>query len=307
MNILVTGASGFLGSALIPKLLARGHKVYGLSRHPPAPDENLIPLEGDILKPNLGLEEVPEELHAIHHLAAIHRLGEDKDGSIWETNVIGTQNVLDFCAKHGIPHLYFTSTSYTQGRNAYEQSKAFCEWMIKVMGIPNVTIFKPSIVMGTPQHFYPGHFVQAVLLMVKVHKRVETIRRYIEGKIRLPILRPVFRIPGNPGGRLNLICIEDVAEAIARIEEEGTYWLVNPKPPQLKELTEWLSEIILLDLKIEPKFDPTPIEMGFQKLSNAFLPYLWGDSFQSDLKETIAIDEKFIRQNIIQGLSSLEI
>lgn len=302
MNILVTGASGFVGSALIPKLLAKGHTVYGLSRHPPEASVKLIPVVGDITKPNLGLQEIPKDIHAIYHLAAIHRLGADKDGAIWEINVVGTQNVLDFCTKHGVQYLYFTSTAYTQGRNVYERSKAFCETVIKDSSIPKVTIFKPSIIMGTPQHFYPGHFIQAILLMIKVHKRAETIRRYLEGKIRLPILRPVFRILGNPGGRLNLICIEDVAQAIARIEKEGTYWLVNPNPPHLKELAEWLSEIILLDLKFEPKFDPTPIEIGFQKLGNAFLPYLWGDSFHSDLHDCPPITKEFIQDTIKRSL-----
>ncbi|GAI98998.1 unnamed protein product, partial [marine sediment metagenome] len=108
MNILVTGASGFLGSALIPRLLEKGHKVYCLSRHPPEAKENLIPLTGDILKYCLGLEEIPADIEAVQHLAGLHNLGEDKDGSIWATNVTGTRNVIDFCLKHKIPHLYFT-------------------------------------------------------------------------------------------------------------------------------------------------------------------------------------------------------
>ncbi len=145
MAILVTGASGFLGSALIPRLLKKGHKVYGLSRHPPEPAKNLVPLEGDILKPELGLDGVPWDIHAVHHLAAIHRLGEDKDGSIWRTNVEGTQNIIDICEKHRIPRLFFCSSAYTDGRNVYERSKAMCERMLEESAVPKVTIFKPSL------------------------------------------------------------------------------------------------------------------------------------------------------------------
>ncbi|GAI57491.1 unnamed protein product, partial [marine sediment metagenome] len=185
----------------------KGHKVYSLSRHPPAPSKNLIPLVGDILKLNLGLDEVPEDISAVHHLAAIHRLSEDKDGSIWQTNVEGTQNIIDFCLKHNIPHLYFTSTAYTQGRNVYERSKALCETMVRASEIPKVAIFKPPIIMATEEHFYPGHFSQFVALVIKIHQRAEIVRRKIEGTLRLPIIEPVFRLRANPEGKLNLVPI----------------------------------------------------------------------------------------------------
>ncbi|GAI59032.1 unnamed protein product, partial [marine sediment metagenome] len=217
MNILVTGASGFLGLALLPRLLDKGHRVYGVSRHPPALGKNLIPLESDILKPDLGLSKVPKGIQVVQHLAAIHRLGGDKDGSIWRTNVEGTRNVINFCLEHSIPRLFFTSSAYTQGRNTYERSKALCEYMVSNAGIPQVTIFKPSIIMGTPQHFYPGHFSQFVSLLIKIHHRAEVIRRKIEGTLRLPIIEPVFQFKANPQGKLNLVPIDAVASAMAEI------------------------------------------------------------------------------------------
>ncbi|KKL80850.1 hypothetical protein LCGC14_2000660 [marine sediment metagenome] len=207
MAIIVTGGSGFIGQALTSIFLERRHTVYSLSRHPPEGSGKLIPLEGDITEPNLGLKDVPESITAIHHLAGIHRLGEDKDESIWKTNVEGTQNVIDFCLKHNIPHLYFTSTAYTQGRNTYERSKALCESMIKMSDIPKVTIFKPSIVMGTAEHPYPGHFSRFISAVIQTHRRAELIRRKIEGSLRLPVIEPLFRIKGNPEGKLNLIQI----------------------------------------------------------------------------------------------------
>ncbi len=302
MNILITGGSGFLGQALTPRLLNKGHKVYSLSRHPPTPSENLVPLVGDILQPNLGLSEIPEDIHAVHHLAAIHRLGEDKDGSIWETNVEGTLNVIDFCLKHNIPHLYFTSTAYTQGRNTYERSKALCESMIKASDIPQVTIFKPSIVMGTAEQFYPGHFSQFVTLVIKIHQRAEIVRRKIEGTLRLPIIEPIFRLRANPAGKLNLVPIDAVVDAMAEIEEPGTFWLTHPNPPTLSELVEWVGSFIMVKINIEPTFRATPIEALFTKMSAAFTPYLWGDDFPSDLKKCPPITEEFITSTIKRSL-----
>ncbi len=301
MAILVTGASGFVGSALIPLLIKKGHRVYGLSRHPPIGSRDLIPIVGDVTEPNLGLKDVPEDITAIYHLAGIHTLNpEDKDGLLWKTNVDGTTNVLDFCLKHDIPRLYFTSTAYTQGRNVYEQSKAFCEWMVNKSNIPKVTVFKPSIIMGTEHHLYPGHFVQFVLLVVKAHQRAEVIRRKIEGSLRLPAIEPVFRIKANPEGKLNLVPIDAVANAMAEIEETGTYWLTNPNPPTMQQILEWVGEFIMVKMRIEHQFDQTPIEAMVWKMGKAFQPYLWGDQFPSDLKNCEPIGKEFIR-DIIKG------
>ncbi|GAH18579.1 unnamed protein product, partial [marine sediment metagenome] len=126
-KILLTGASGFVGQALIPRLIEKGHKVFALSRHPPVPSKNVIPLIGDIIKPDLGLDDVPKDIQAIYHLAGIHSLRmADKDGAIWQTNVVGTRNVLDTMVKHNIRKLVFTSTAYSsgwEGVNPYARSK----------------------------------------------------------------------------------------------------------------------------------------------------------------------------------------
>jgi len=300
--ILVTGASGFVGTALIEKLLEKGRRVYGLSRHPPIGSRNLVPVRGDILLPDLGMGKVPEDIYAIHHLAGLHRLGEDKDDSIWKTNVDGTKNVIDFCNKHGISHLYFCSSAYTQGRNTYERSKSLCEVMVNESDM-KTTIFKPSVIMGTEEHPYPGHFSQFVKLLIKIHQRGEIVRRRLEGTLRLPILEPVFRIKGNPDGKLNLIQVDQVAWSMANIEETGTFWLTHPNPPALQQLCDWVGELIMVKIKVEPEFKPTPLEAGFQKMAEAFQPYLWGDTFPSNLQLSPPITKEFIANTVRQTIA----
>jgi len=307
MSYLITGASGFVGQALIPLLLAQGHKVYGLSRHPPAEAENLIPLTGDVTEENLGLTEIPRDIYAVYHLAGIHRLGKDKDGSTWQTNVLGTYNVAQFCLNHKIPHLYFTSTAYTWPCNPYGLSKIKNEELIKeyaqLYGL-KATIFKPSVIMGTEEHPYPGHFSQFVLAVIKIHKRAELVRRKIEGSLRLPVLEPAFRIRGNPDGKLNLVDVAAVVKAMATIKKPGTYWLTNPNPPTLGQLVEWVGEFIMVKLRFERDFKPMPIELMFQKMASAFSPYLQGDDFPSHLKTHSSITKDFIHETIKRTLLS---
>jgi len=309
MAVLVTGASGYIGKTLVDKLLSQGHTVYGLSRHPPAARPGLIPLEGDITLPNLGLAETGDlkDITIVYHLAGAHTLRlEDKDGEIYKTNVEGTRHVLDFCLAHDVPRLYYTSTAYAWPVNPYGRSKDQTErdlaWFQSRHKL-RVTIFKPSIVMGTRENPYPGHFNLFVSGLIQIHQRAELIRRKLEGTMRLPVLEPLFRIKGDPEGTLNLVPLSAVTEALAAepgssSEKEGLVWLTNPSPPTLGELAEWVSEFILVNVKFVPEFKATPIEATFAKLVMPFQSYLNGDSFPSDLKGCPPITKEFVFDNI---------
>jgi len=304
MRILLTGASGFLGKALLPYLSSR-NTIYALSRHPPEPSKNVIPLVGDITEPDLGLEVIPHKVDRVYHLAALHHLGKDKDGSISQTNVIGTRNVIAFCHKHQIDQLYFCSTAYTigGGRNPYEESKVECERMLNRCGIPKVVIFKPSVVMGTKENPYPGHFSQFVTMLTRSHNRAEIIRRKMEGALRLPLIEPVLRVRGNPEGYLNLVTIDEVIKGMVKPRTADTYWLTNSYPPTLGQLAEWISEVIRVRFSFHiEEFKKTPIESLIAHKVSAFSPYLWGDSFPSHLRSHPPITREFIHETIINIL-----
>jgi len=305
MKILVTGASGFLGKALLP-YLSTSSTVYALSRHPPLASKNVIPLVGDITEPGLGLSTIPHNIDRVYHLAATHHLGDDKNGHTWETNVTGTKNVIAFCHRHQINQLYFCSTAYTvdDGRNTYEKSKIECERLLSTCGIHKVVIFKPSVVMGTEENPYQGHFSQFVTLLAKSHNRAEIIRRKVEGALRLPLIEPVLRVRGNPEGCLNLVTVDEVARGMAKPVKAGTYWLTNPYPPTLGQLAEWISKAIRVRFSFQVnEFRRTPIEMLVARKVDAFGPYLWGDSFPSHLKSHLPITREFIHQTILNTLN----
>ena len=107
---LVTGAGGFLGSALARFLLQKGVKVRGFARghYPHLEEEGLEMLRGDLKDPESVLRCV-EGCQAVFHVAALAGAwGPYED--YYQTNVQGTQNIIDACRHHGVSHLIFTSS-----------------------------------------------------------------------------------------------------------------------------------------------------------------------------------------------------
>ena len=110
MTVLVTGGSGFLGTAIVRGLLARGATVRSLARGP-APELAALGVEvlrGDVADPG-AVSRAVAGCELVFHVAA--------KAGMWGTyaayaasNVEGTRHVLDACRRHDVPRLVYTST-----------------------------------------------------------------------------------------------------------------------------------------------------------------------------------------------------
>jgi nucleoside-diphosphate-sugar epimerase len=115
MKIFVTGASGFIGSHLASKLIARGHAVVCLVRDPSRASQlaqqgaMLVP--GDVTNRN-SMREPMRGADAVFHLAGWYALGirRGEINQMRAVNVDGTLNVLELAAELGVPKILHTST-----------------------------------------------------------------------------------------------------------------------------------------------------------------------------------------------------
>src|SRR4051794_31639837 len=110
MRILLTGSSGWLGSALAPRLRGLGHEVIGLDPVPSAETQMI----GSIADRDFVIRTVADNrIEAIIHSGALHKPNiESRANSVFVApNVQGTLILLDAAVATGVQRFVFPSTT----------------------------------------------------------------------------------------------------------------------------------------------------------------------------------------------------
>lgn len=188
---LVTGASGFVGSAVVRDLLAHGYRVRALVRGT-SNRRNLegLPLEivvGD-LEDRASMEKALAGCNALFHVAASYRLWTLEPRELYRTNVDGTLRLMEAAQRAEVERVVYTSSVATLGLNTdgspadedtpvtlddmighYKRSKYLAEEtvqdMVREQGLPAV-IVNPSAPVG-PRDIRPtptGRMIQDAAL-----------------------------------------------------------------------------------------------------------------------------------------------
>ena len=211
MKSLVTGATGFLGSAVMRCLLTAGHEVRVLVR-PGSNRKNLenFPVEiseGDLLD-HQSLKRAVSGCDNLFHVAADYRLWVPDPETMYGINVRGTQALIIAAAEAGIKRIIYTSSVATLGLNPdgspaneetpcdfttisgdYKRSKYQAEQIVKKLTDDHhlpLTIVNPSAPIG------PGD-----------------VRPTPTGRIVIDTL--MKRMPGYVNTGLNIAHVDDIA------------------------------------------------------------------------------------------------
>ncbi len=121
MTVLVTGATGFVGSAVVRSLLDRGEAVRVLVR--PQSDRsniNALPVEivvGD-LREQYTLSAAVDSCQTLYHIAADYRLWTPNPSDLYESNVTGTENLVRAAMSAGVKRVVYTSSVAVLGQAA---------------------------------------------------------------------------------------------------------------------------------------------------------------------------------------------
>ena len=126
-RVLVTGASGFLGTRLVEMLCERGFKVRALVRRLSS-IERLKSLPVEIAYGDVGsLEDLGHAFEGVELVvhAAADTAGREEEGEI--STIQGTRNVISLCRDHGVKRLVYISTCNVYGTAGYEAGRVVDE------------------------------------------------------------------------------------------------------------------------------------------------------------------------------------
>jgi dihydroflavonol-4-reductase len=239
---LLTGATGFVGAAVLRRLLTAGHSVRALVRKD-SPRSNLAGLEVECVEGDLrdaeSVGRAMAGIDAVFHVAADYRLWARDPQEIRRSNLEGTRHVMEAALRARVARVVYTSSVATllprpDGSPAdetdrvaedaaigvYKQSKVAAEALVRRMvaerGLPAV-IVNPSTPIG-PRDIKP----------------TPTGRIIIEAALG--------RMPGYVDTALNLVHVDDVAAGHLAAFERGrvgeTYILGGENVALARMLTE---------------------------------------------------------------------
>ncbi|MCX8085032.1 MAG: complex I NDUFA9 subunit family protein [Calditerrivibrio sp.] len=201
-KIFITGATGFVGTEILNKLLEEGYFVKALIRGSKRPKINHPHLEtvvGDVLNYQ-SLDDGIKGTDAVIHLVGIIREYPAKGVTFENMHYIATKNVLDAAKKNHITRFIHMSANGTR-ENAvsnYHKTKYKAEEYIKASGL-TYTILRPSLIYGENDSF------------------INMLNSFMK-------LTPIFSYFGDGSYPMQPVSVKEVAEIFVKaIDNEATF------------------------------------------------------------------------------------
>ncbi|HZW89530.1 MAG TPA: NAD-dependent epimerase/dehydratase family protein, partial [Myxococcaceae bacterium] len=219
-TVLVTGATGFLGKALVPRLASAGHRIRMLGRSAPAPE--LAPhgefVQGD-LADRAALKRALAGVDVLYHLAGMVSFDPADGPAMYRLHVAGTRGLLEEVrARGGLERLVLASTSGTVAVSRTERVATEEDLPpIEVVGhwpyyLSKIYEQRLALEFGS-KHRLPVVVLNPSLLLGPGDERLSstwTVMKFLQRDI-----------PAMPGGGISFVDVRDAADAFVAALDRG--------------------------------------------------------------------------------------
>jgi len=258
MNLLVTGANGFIGKALLAQLNTQ-HEIFGLVRDSSKclELENVSYREHDLTR-KLDINSLPKEIDAVVHLAQSNQYRNFPDGmqDMADVNISGLVDVLEYARKANCQYFLNFSSGSVYSTNPEEQTEESdvkpqsAYPLTKLIGEQITELYSDFFTTLNLRLFFPYGPGQRGMLIPNLVNAVRSGN---------PI-----GIQGNSGGlKLCPIYIDDVISVCSRCLEEKEAGIMNvggPDTLSLQDIGTQIAQTEGLKASFDVNSDATPAE-----------------------------------------------
>ncbi|QCY48198.1 Hypothetical protein GcLGCM259_2491 [Glutamicibacter creatinolyticus] len=221
---LVTGASGFLGSRVVRRLIDCNIKVVGVDNKP-SPDASFPFFECDIS----NKQQVHTRLSHISadvliHLAAIHFIPECEANPqlTYETNVIGTRNMLEYSARTGVSTFTFASSADVYQPSVFEHTEDDALSSPSVYGRSKIAA---EALVREWHRLQPGRTAN-ILRLFNLVGRDDPVDHLIPSLVKKMYNTQNIYV-GNFSSQRDYVLVDDVADLMLRTTTDGEIRILN--------------------------------------------------------------------------------
>ncbi|RXK61475.1 NAD-dependent epimerase/dehydratase family protein [Lacibacter luteus] len=245
MRILITGATGLLGSNLVRLLVERGYSV-GVFIHTRSYTKTLqnLPIKkhfGDILDPE-SVEAAVQEYNVVIHAAAITEFWPSRSKKIREVNIEGTRNVVEAVKKFNIQRLIYIGSGSSVNAPDDHPEKYELSFIGAKYGLDYVDSKYIALRYVLEKARQDGLPALAILptFMIGPYDSLPS-----SGKLILALAKRKLKF--YSGGGRNFVHVRDVATAIANSIEKGRvgkYYVAGNENMTYSEFFEKVTNIV---------------------------------------------------------------
>jgi nucleoside-diphosphate-sugar epimerase len=255
VKILITGATGFIGTHLI-KLLQGRHEMILLSRRPPDTlAENGIEWLGIDLSEPLDFSHLPDKIDVVIHLAQsrFYRQFPDKAGDIFDVNIQGTFRLLQYARHAKAESFIFASTGgvYGYGPKKFLETDPLN---------PNNFYGISKLIGENLLRAYEPFFRSVIFRLFTVYGPGEE-NMLIPNLLEKVMTGETLTIKGDSGLRINPIYVEDAVHAFDVALQQpisGIFNVAGDEVVTIRDLIEIVEEVVGKEASIKRMKDHEP-------------------------------------------------